>query len=66
MARRVARRGLTRIEVVVLLAAISMALQSYHDVFRVFPMGAMHAGDPQRPRIGPSWWYAPGQEFLVN
>lgn len=35
-----------------------MALQSYHDVFRVLPRGAMHAGDPQRPRIGPSWWYA--------
>jgi hypothetical protein len=40
------------------LKNISLALESYHNTFRTFPMGVTHAGDPLSPRIGPSWWYA--------
>ena len=39
------------------LMQIGMALQNYHDTFKVFPMGAMHAGPAdESARIGPSWW----------
>ena len=43
-----------------------MALQNYHDTYKVFPMGAMHSGlnpgrDPPRvAKLGPSWWYSVG------
>lgn len=45
------------------LKQISLSLQNYHDVYKVFPMGAMHAGYPTNatPPVGslygPSWWY---------
>ena len=40
------------------LKNISFGLQTYHDIYGMYPMGAMHAGDRKNPRIGPSWWYA--------
>jgi hypothetical protein len=39
------------------LRNIALALQDYHDVHKRFPSGATCAGDPQNPRVGPSWWY---------
>ncbi len=45
------------------LKNISLGLQNYHDTYKMFPMGAMHAGDylhrdpPNDSRLGPSWWY---------
>ena len=42
---------------------IAISLQNYHDTYKMFPMGAMHAGlatgsPPVGPfAIGPSWWY---------
>jgi len=43
-----------------------LALQNYHDTYKVFPMGAMHAGlnpggaPPIHAALGPSWWYSIG------
>ncbi|MCL4203532.1 MAG: DUF1559 domain-containing protein [Pirellulaceae bacterium] len=35
-----------------------LALQNYHDTYKVFPMGAVFAGPFSGPRkAGPSWWY---------
>jgi hypothetical protein len=45
------------------LKNIALALQDYHDVHKVFPMGVMHAGPnpggepPIHAALGPSWWY---------
>jgi type II secretory pathway pseudopilin PulG len=39
------------------LRNIALSLQKYHDTYKVFPMGAMSAGSPTAPRLGPSWWY---------
>ncbi len=45
------------------LKNIVLGLQNYHDTYRMFPMGAMHAGvhpqgePPNDARLGPSWWY---------
>jgi prepilin-type N-terminal cleavage/methylation domain-containing protein len=39
---------------------LGLALQNYHDTYKVFPMGAMIAGGPKTNRgnvMGPSWWY---------
>ena len=39
------------------LKKIAVALQRYHDSYRSFPSGAMHAGSAgDSARIGPSWW----------
>jgi len=39
------------------LKNIALALQYYHDTFKTFPSGAMHAGAAgDSARIGPSWW----------
>jgi len=36
---------------------INLAMLNYHDTYKVFPAGAMHAGiEDQSERIGPSWW----------
>jgi DNA-directed RNA polymerase subunit RPC12/RpoP len=41
------------------LCNISLALQQYHDAFKIFPAGAMHAGPAgDSARIGPSWWFS--------
>jgi len=40
------------------LKNIALGLENYHDIHGTYPMGAMHAGDRESPRIGPSWWYA--------
>lgn len=41
------------------LKNVALALQNYHDTYKVFPMGARHSGRWQGPRsLGPSWWYA--------
>ncbi len=40
------------------LKHIALGLQNYHDVFKRFPAGAMHAGRVDvNLRIGPAWWY---------
>ena len=39
------------------LKNISLGLQNYHDTYKVFPMGAMHAGNRNAPALGPSWQY---------
>jgi len=43
---------------------LGLALQNYHDTYKVFPMGVMIAGGPKAPNrnsgnpvMGPSWWY---------
>jgi type II secretory pathway pseudopilin PulG len=36
---------------------IALSLQNYHDTYKVFPMGARHAGSDTAPKLGPSWWY---------
>jgi prepilin-type N-terminal cleavage/methylation domain-containing protein len=40
------------------LKNITLGLQNYHDTYKVFPMGSVHAGIRNvRQRVGPSWWY---------
>lgn len=41
---------------------LGLALQNYHDTYKVFPMGVQIAGGPKAPSrtspaMGPSWWY---------
>ena len=37
---------------------IALALQNYHDTYKVFPAGGMHAGTAgENERIGPAWWF---------
>ena len=36
---------------------IALSLQNYHDTYKTFPMGAMHAGVSTTPIFGPSWLY---------
>ena len=39
------------------LKNISLSLQNYHDTYKSFPAGVMHAGmKGSSERIGPSWW----------
>jgi type II secretory pathway pseudopilin PulG len=48
------------------LKYIVIALQNYHDIYKVFPMGAMHSGinpggaPPVNAALGPSWWFGIG------
>jgi hypothetical protein len=38
---------------------LALSLQNYHDTYKLFPMGAMHAGPPgDSARIGPSWLWS--------
>jgi len=40
------------------LKNIVLGLQNYHDTYKSFPAGAMHAGrKDESERMGPSWWY---------
>jgi len=40
------------------LKNIALGLQDYHDTFKTFPAGAMHAGPAgNSARIGPCWWF---------
>lgn len=53
------------------LTCIIVGLQNYHDAYKRFPRGAMHAGPkPEGPppieaSLGPSWWYGV-TPFLSN
>lgn len=39
------------------LKNIALGLQNYHDTYKSFPAGAMHAGTAgSAERLGPSWW----------
>jgi hypothetical protein len=39
------------------LKNISLGLQNYHDTYKTFPAGALHAGTAgESERLGPSWW----------
>jgi len=46
------------------LKNIGLSLLNYHDIYKVFPMGAMHSGPtpsgdpPLESALGPSWWFA--------
>ncbi|MCY2991619.1 MAG: DUF1559 domain-containing protein [Planctomycetota bacterium] len=40
------------------LRNIAISLQNYHDTYKVFPAGALHAGMAgESEKLGPSWWY---------
>jgi hypothetical protein len=45
------------------LRSVANGLQQYHDVYLMFPMGAIHSGPnpgddpPINARMGPSWWF---------
>jgi hypothetical protein len=45
------------------LRNVTVGLHSYHDLYKVLPMGAVHSGrnhggdPPTRVRLGPSWWF---------
>ena len=40
------------------LKNIALGLHNYHDVYKNFPAGAMHAGRVDgNVRLGPAWWY---------
>ena len=55
-----AREAARRVECNDNLKNLALALQNYHDTFKTFPMGAMHAGPHVKDGtslLGPSWWY---------
>ncbi len=39
------------------LKNIGLALQNYHDTFKVFPQGVTNFRTPAPILVGPSWWY---------
>lgn len=39
------------------LKNLGLGLQNYHDTYKLFPMGAMHAGLRSASCLGPSWQY---------
>lgn len=40
------------------LRNVVLALQNYHDTYKTFPAGVMHAGTAgETERLGPSWWF---------
>ena len=55
---RTSRESARRVQCQNNLRNIALGLLNYHDTYKTFPIGAMHAGAAgDSARIGPSWWF---------
>ena len=66
---RIARESARRSTCQMNLNQIGIALQNYHDIRKMFPMGAMHSGSnpneepPSEAGLGPAWWFGAAPYF---